>query len=221
MAALHPTTLRFLASLKKNNNKPWFEKNRKLYEVIRSGMMAFTEELIRAMNAFDSTIGFPDPRSCLFRINRDVRFSKDKSPYKTSMGIAISKAGKNFEAAGYYLHLEPGKCFVGGGMWMPQPDQLKKVRQEIDYNFNDFKKIVEASAFRKKFGGLNTEMKLSRPPKGYDEHNPAIEYMKLKSFTVGAEVTDAQVLYSGFVKDAAKVFKEMNPFIRFLNEAVK
>lgn len=221
MAAIHPKTLSFLASLKKNNNKPWFEKNRELYEMIRSEMIAFTEELIRAMNRFDSTIGFPDPKSCLFRINRDVRFSKDKSPYKTSMGIAISKGGKNFEAAGYYVHLEPGKCFVGGGIWMPEPDQLKKVRQEIDYNFNDFKKIVEAPAFRKKFGALHTDMKLSRPPKGYDENNPAIEYMKLKSFTIGADVPDAQVLHSGFIKNAAGVFKEMNPFIQFLNEAVK
>lgn len=220
MATIHPKTLSFLSSLKKNNNKPWFEANRDQYELIRNDLISFAADLIKEINKFDKSIGFPDPKKCLFRINRDIRFSKDKSPYKTSFGIAISASGKNFQGAGYYVHLEPGSCFLGGGMWMPEAGQLKKVRQEIDYHFRDFKKIVESPAFKKQFGKLDDEGKLSRPPKEYAADNPAIEYLKFRSYTVGTAMSDKESLSPTYRRKAATVFKSMYPFISFLNRSL-
>jgi len=220
MSKLHPKTLSFLSGLKKNNNKTWFEKNKPLYIDIKNELTATAGEVIKEVSKFDSSISGLDPKKTIFRIYRDVRFSKDKSPYKTNIGFWMSKGGMKIPSAGYYVHLQPGECFLAGGIWMPEADVLNKIRQEIDYNFNDFKKIVESSAFKKRFGVLDTEEKLSRPPKGYDDDNPAIEYLKLKSFTVSTNISDSLVLGTGLTKEAIKIFKEMNPFIQFLNKAL-
>jgi len=221
MARVHPQSLKFLSGLKKNNNKPWFEKNKPLYEEIKNDLTGISGEVIKEVSKFDPSVSGLDPKKTVFRIYRDIRFSPDKTPYKTNIGFWMSKGGMKIPLAGYYVHLQPGECFLAGGIWMPEADTLSKIRQEIDYNFKDFKKIVEAPAFKKRFGKLDTEMKLSRPPKGYEDSNPAIEYLKLKSFTISTSLKDTQVLSPSFVKDAAKIFKEMNPFIRFLNEAIK
>ena len=122
--------------------------------------------------------------------------------------------------AGYYIHLEPGKSFIGGGIWMPEAPLIKKIRQEIDYNFASFKKIVESSSFKKTFGKLDEEMKLSRPPKEYEPNNPAIEYLKLKSFVTGANMTDSQVLSAKFDTQVVRICKELHPLIVFLNQAI-
>jgi len=218
---LHPKTLSFLSSLKKNNNKPWFDKNKPAYEEIKDDITSVAGELIREVSKFDPSISGMDPKKSVFRIYRDIRFSPDKTPYKTNIGFYMAKGGVKSPAAGYYVHIQPGNSFLGGGIWMPEADTLNKIRQEIDYNFKDFKKVVESPAFKKRFGNLDNEEKLSRPPKGYEEDNPAIEYLKLKSFTAGTELSDSQVLGPGFVKDATKIFKEMYAFIQFLNNAVK
>jgi uncharacterized protein (TIGR02453 family) len=220
MSKLHPQTLKFLSTLKKNNNKAWFDKNKPQYEEIKNELISVADEVIREVNKFDSSLGNVDPKKCVFRIYRDIRFSPDKTPYKTNIGFWMSKGGMKNPSAGYYVHLQPGKSFLGGGIWMPDAEALNKIRQEIDYNFGNFKKIVESLSFKKLFGKLDTEMKLSRPPKNYDENNPAIEYLKLKSFTAGAELTDTQVMAPGFAKEAGKIFKSMYPFINFLNQAI-
>jgi uncharacterized protein (TIGR02453 family) len=220
MSQLHPQTLKFLANLKKNNNKPWFDKNKSLYEEIKKEITSVSSDVIKEVNKFDASLGAIDPKKTIFRIYRDIRFSKDKSPYKNNIGFWMAKGGMKSPAAGYYVHLQPGQSFLGGGIWMPEPEQLNKIRQEIDYNFAAFKKIINNPAFKKTFGTLSTEEKLSRPPKNYDETNPAIEFIKLKSFTVGTKLTDAQVLSPGFAKDVAKIFKTMYRFIRYLNEAI-
>ncbi|HUM47027.1 MAG TPA: DUF2461 domain-containing protein [Chitinophagales bacterium] len=221
MAQLHPQTLKFLSALKKNNNKEWFEKNRPLYETIRNDYILVVADVLNEISRFDPSVSQLDPKKCLFRINRDIRFSTNKAPYKTNIGAYISKGGKNSPAGGYYMHVQPGDCFVGGGIWMPEAEQLAKIRQEIDYNFGDFKKIIESKSFRKTFGPLDSENKLARPPKDYSIENPAIEYLKLKSFVAGAKLTDEEVLSKNYVKKLASIFKEMNPFISFLNRAVE
>lgn len=158
-------TLKFLKDLSKNNNKDWFEKNRTRYENAQTEIKAFIAGWIAAYGKKDESIAHLDPKKCIFRIHRDVRFSANKSPYKTNLGAYLTKGGKNTNLAGFYLHIEPDNCFFGAGNYMPMPDQLAKIRQEIDYNFGDFKKIVTSKKFKDHFGELSIENKLKRAPK--------------------------------------------------------
>jgi uncharacterized protein (TIGR02453 family) len=212
-------TIQFLKDLSKNNNKNWFETNRKKYEVAKENDVQVVQQLINGIASFDAAIGDLEAKKCLFRINRDVRFSANKDPYKTNMGAWFNEGGKKLMNAGYYFHLEPGKSFLAGGMYMPDAALLAKVRQEIDYNLNDFKKIVEAKKFVAAFGGLSKAegMLLVRPPKGYDISNPAIAYLKHKSFVATTPLTDAQIMDKGFVKNAVTHFKLLHPLVQFLN----
>ncbi len=219
---LQTSTLKFLKDLNKNNNKHWFDKNRKQYETAKADFHTFLEELIKAIASFDKPIGNLTPKDCVFRINRDVRFSKDKSPYKSNMAGYFNKGGKKSNGAGYYLHIEPGKSFAAGGMWMPLPPDLAKIRQEIDYGFEEWKKITRNPVFKKLFSeGVKSDDTLMRPPKGYDENNPAIEYLKMKSFIISRSFTDAEVQNKTFIKDVAKTFQAMKPMIDFLNTAIE
>lgn len=220
---LQPSTLRFLKNLKKNNNKPWFDTNRKEYEAAKADFAAFIQSVIVKHGQKDPLIKDLIAKDCMFRINRDIRFSKDKSPYKTNFGASINKGGrKAFDAAGYYFHLEPGKSFVGGGIYMPMPEHLKKVRQEIDYNLKDFKKILSAKKFKTVYGDLDksTEFSLSRVPKGYEPDNPAAEYLKLKSYIAMTRISDADLISADLVKKTISAFEALHPLINFLNRSL-
>jgi len=219
---LQRSTLQFLTQLKKNNNKPWFDANRKSYETAKTDFASFVQELILAHSKKDPSIALLQPKDCMFRINRDVRFSKDKSPYKTNMGAFINKGGKKAVTAGYYIHIEPGGCFAGGGLYMPMPEELKKVRQEIDYNFADFKKIITSKKFKTVYGDLSrdAEYMLSRVPKGYEPDNPAAEYLKLKSFVSIIQLKDSDVTAASFKKQVLAAFEALQPLNDFLNEAI-
>ncbi|CAN5758969.1 DUF2461 domain-containing protein [soil metagenome] len=213
--------LKFLKDLSKNNNRPWFEEHRNQYEKAKADLNIFLTGLIKQIGAFDKPIGLLEAKDCMFRINRDVRFSKDKKPYKNNMAGYFNKAGKKGIGAGYYLHLQPGESFAAGGIWMPEPLVLSKIRQEIDYNFDEWKKMVSASSFKKNFpGGLENSDRLSRPPKGYEADNLAIEYLKLKNFIVSRSFTDAEIISKGFEAEVAKTFKAMKPMIDFFNRAI-
>ena len=154
------------------------------------------------------------------RIYRDVRFSKDKTPYKTNFGAGFSENGKNFKGAGYYLHIHPEKSFLAGGCWMPEGDMLKSIRQEIDYNGADFHEIIDDKAFKKYFGAPDSEYKLKTPPKGYQPDHQDIEYLKLKSFTFSHALTRAELSGSNAVDDVCNGFIRLYPFISFLRNAV-
>ena len=219
---LQAFTLKFLKDLKKNNNKPWFDEHRKQYETARSDFQSFVESLINAIAKFDAPVGRLSVKECLFRINRDVRFSKDKSPYKSNMAGYFNKGGKKSNGAGYYVHIEPGRSFAAGGMWMPLPPDLAKIRQEIDYSFDEWKKITGNSSFKKLFSeGVKSEDVLIRPPKGYDENNRAIEYLKMKSFIVSRSFTDSEVQDKAFLRNVATTFQGMKPLVDFLNKAIE
>jgi len=221
---LQTSTFKFLKDLKKNNNKPWFDKNRKVYEAAKADFISFIQAVIDQHGKKDASIKNLLAKDCLFRINRDVRFAKDKSPYKTNMGASINKGGRKAEnSAGYYFHLEPGGVFTGGGIWIPMPDELKKVRQEIDYNFTDFKKIIAAKKFKTVYGELssNPEYKLSRVPKGYDPENPAAEFLKLKSYIAMIKISDADLTSKELVKKTVAAFEALQPLIEFINEALR
>ncbi|MBC8035164.1 MAG: DUF2461 domain-containing protein [Chitinophagaceae bacterium] len=220
---LQPATIKFLQQLKKNNSKEWFDKNRPAFEAAKKDFAAFVGTLIDAHGKTDPEIAALESKDCVFRINRDVRFSKDKSPYKTNMGASINRGGKKSIFAGYYFHLEPGGSFAGGGIWMPDPNDLKKIRQEIDYNYEEFKQITGSKKFKASFGTLDEseEYKLSRPPKGYDEKNAAIEFLKLKSFVAMIKIGDEDLTTKALQKKATDAFAAIQPLIYFINKAIE
>jgi uncharacterized protein (TIGR02453 family) len=219
---LEPSTLHFLRNLSKNNNKNWFDENRSAYETAKSNFGHLVGELIHKIGAFDEPIGHLKTSDCTFRINRDVRFSKDKRPYKSNLAASFSAGGKKALVAGYYFHLEPGQSFAGGGYYTPMPPELAKIRQEIDYNFEEWKQIISNKSFKKRFpGSLESEGSLVRPPKGYDEENPAIRFLKMKSFIVTHPFTDIEIAGKRVVQEITETFKAMKPMIDFLNRAIE
>jgi uncharacterized protein (TIGR02453 family) len=221
---LHPATIKFLKDLKINNNRAWFEKNRGVYENAKADFTAFIQAVINQHGKKDASIKNILAKDCLFRINRDVRFAKNKSPYKSNMGASINKGGRKAEnSAGYYFQVQPGRNFAGGGIWMPEPNELKKVRQEIDYNFADFKKIIGSKKFKSVYGDLDrsTEFLLSRVPKGYEPHNPAAAYLKLKSFVAISFFSNTDLTSKDLVKKTVAAFEALQPLIEFINKSME
>ena len=217
------STLKFLKDLKKNNNRPWFELHRKQYEDAKNDFAGFVQSIIQAHSKKDPSIAHLKAKDCMFRINRDVRFSKDKSPYKNNMGAYLNKEGKKSIFGGYYFHCQPGQSFVGGGLWMPMPPELSKVRQEIDYNFDAFKKIITSKKFKAVYDGLSKdpEYTLTRLPKGYETDNPAAEYLKLKSFVTMISLKDAEVTSKDLSKKVLTAFEALQPMLQFINQSIE
>jgi len=221
---LQSSTLQFLRRLSRNNTKEWFDKHRPAYESARADFAGFISLLIDRHGRQDPEIVVLQAKECIFRINRDVRFSKDKSPYKNNMGASIKRDGKKSIFAGYYFHLQPGgESFAGGGLWMPGPAELGKVRQEIDYGLEEFKAILTDKKFRAVYQGLDesAELKLIRSPKNYEENNPAIEYLKLKSFITLTTFSDSELTDKGLTKKVLAAFSAIQPLLRFINRSIE
>lgn len=210
----------FLSELSENNNKEWFDEHRYEYEAIKKDINLLVSQLIQSIGSFDKDILELEPKNCVFRINRDVRFSKDKSPYKTNLGAYLSKGGKKSIFGGYYLHLEPNGCFLASGIWMPMPPQLNAIRQEIDYRFSDFDKIISKGDLKKYFSN-DMSAKTATMPKGYDKENPAAEYLKFKSFVLVKKIENKELLEVNYLEPISNQFKEFKPFIDFLNQAIE
>lgn len=218
---IQQTTIKFLKDLKRNNNKQWFDENRSRYESVKSDFLFFINQVITDFSKTDISLGTLLAKDCLFRINRDVRFSKNKSPYKNNISAYFNKDGKKGTGAGYYLHIEPGKSFLAAGIWMPLPADLAKIRQEIDYNFAAWKKLIGHPSFTRYFKeGVCAESTLVRPPKGYTEDNPAIGFIKMKNFYVRSSLTDLQIQNNLLTKDIAATYQAMKPFVDYLNTAI-
>jgi uncharacterized protein (TIGR02453 family) len=221
---LQPSTLKFLKDLKKNNTREWFEKNRKSYEAAKEDFAQLVEAIIKQVGKKDEGIASLGAKECVYRINRDIRFSKDKTPYKNHLAASLISGGKKSvnENAGYYMHIEPnGNSFIGGGRYMTEPHMLKKIRQEIDYSWEEFHKIIHNKKFVACYGELEREgMSLSREPKGYEKDNPAIEYIKLKSWVATTPLTDADLTGKDLVKKITAAFETLQPLIAFLNRAL-
>jgi uncharacterized protein (TIGR02453 family) len=220
MKYFSPAFFKFLDGLSKNNNKEWFDKNNDKYLAEKENVEATVGEIIKSFSTFDKSLAGLKAKDCVFRIYRDVRFAKDKRPYKTNLGASINAGGKKAEVAGYYIHFEPGQSMIASGRWMPSSEHLKKIRQEIDYNGKKFRKILNDKTFKNYFGELDKEYLLSRPPKGYDKDHPDIELLKLNSYIVLHSFKDAEVLSNNFVKEITKQAKAMKPMLDFLNEAI-
>jgi uncharacterized protein (TIGR02453 family) len=217
------STLHFLTQLRKNNYREWFHAHKDAYDEAKQDVLGNAAALLQEINKFDKTIGFPDPRKCLFRIARDTRFSADKSPYKPNFGIIMNAEGNTHcELSGYYLHVEPGNCFVSCGIYMPLPDILKAIRIKIDEEWDVFSAIVQKKTFRNAFDTLVRDNDaLSRVPTGFDKNSPAAEFLKLKRFYVMAGMSNNDVTGQDFVKQAAAYYRLMQPLNSFLNEAAK
>lgn len=211
-------TFDFLYNIAKNNNKTWFDAHKDQYTTAKTEVETFVADVLKKLSAHDPVFGTMDARKCVMRIYRDVRFSKDKTPYKTNFGAGFTPNGGKMNGAGFYLHIESEKCFAGGGMWQPEGPALKAIRQEIDYNFDEFRGIVEAPAFKKLFAQVDGD-KLVKAPKDYADDNPALEYLKLKSFTVSTNFADDVLMYADAAEKVAAAFLVMRPFVDFLNRA--
>lgn len=219
---LQATTIQFITNLATNNNKPWFDANRKHYEAAKADFNAFIQQIINGLAQQEPALSTLQVKDCTFRINRDVRFSANKDPYKTNMGAGFSLGGKKLTTAGYYLHIQPGASFVAGGLYMPEGNQLAQIRQEVDYNFAAFQAIVSAKAFTKTYKTLQVEngMQLVRPPKGYEASNPAIHYLRLKSFVATIAIPNEQLSSKTLVAKVLQHFATAQPLVSFLNTAI-
>ncbi len=212
--------LKFLKSIAKNNNRDWFEKNKPKYLEAKQSFEDFLEAFHSQLLKFEDGLAGLNPRKMGFRIYRDVRFSKDKRPYKVNMGAGFSPGGKMIQEPGYYIHIEPGKSFVASGLYMPDSANLGKIRQEIDYNAKGFLKILNDKNFKKYFKGLDDFDKVKTAPKGYPKDHPHIDLLKNKSFISSHYFTDAEVKDKKFVKKVAEVCKAIKPLNDFLKEAI-
>lgn len=210
----------FLKELSKHNNREWFADNKKAYENARDEFELFIADVIAQPGKWDKDILTLNPKDCIYRIYRDVRFSKDKTPYKLNFSGLISKDGRKAQGAINYIQVQPSQSFSAGGIYMPESSQLKAIRQEIDYNLADFEKVLNQKDFKENFGSLSEEWKLKTSPKDYSEDNPAIEYLRLKSFVAIKNYTDKEVLDKDFYKEVANSFKILTPLNAFLNRAI-
>lgn len=215
---LHKDTFDFIAALKENNNREWFTENKTWYEHSRADFEKLVAQLISSIGTFDSPIGYLDPKKCIFRIYRDVRFSPDKSPYKTHFGAVLRPAPLD-KTSGYYIHISPEGSFLTCGHYMLQPADLKKVRKGIYEDFETFQSIIEEKKFKKEIGDLyRDDDVLQRVPNGFDKDHPAAEYLKLKHFYVLKEVSQKEVLSKDFIAYATSIYKQMYPLGEFLND---
>jgi uncharacterized protein (TIGR02453 family) len=217
MATISKESFRFLNQIKQNNNKPWFEKNRPEYERARAEFLLFMTKLLAGIRKIES-IPEKEPAKYIQRIYRDIRFSKDKTPYKSFFSSIIERGPENRKCP-LYLHIQPGRSMIGGGVWDPSPETLKMIRQEIDYNGVVLQKIIHSNVFLKQFGKISGS-KLSRLPKGYEADNPNIELLKYKQFIFERSFDDELVLSKQFIPEILKSYKAAMPFFGFFDQAM-
>ena len=217
MSFITKETLHFLNQIKLNNNRPWFEKNRSAYEKARAEYLAFVTTLIKGIRKIEN-IPEKEPAKYNQRIYRDIRFSKDKTPYKSHFSSIIERGPENRKCP-LYIQIQPGRSMIGGGIWDPPAETLKLIRQEIDYNSASLIKIINANDFVKYFGQIAGN-KLTRPPKGYEADNPHIELLKFKQLYIQRVFDDKLVLSAQLVPEILKSYKAALPFFRFFDMAM-
>ncbi|MBN1183278.1 MAG: DUF2461 domain-containing protein [Bacteroidales bacterium] len=216
---LNTTILEFLKTLSNNNNREWFQENKKWYNEARENFELFVNMMIAEISKFDPLIKTISAKESIYRIYRDTRFSNDKTPYKTNFGAHIVQSGRKSGLAGYYLHIEPGGCFIGGGIYMPEAPVLKAVRNEIYGNTEEFKKILNNSAFKKLFPKIYGD-KLKKAPKDFPNDFKDVDLLKFKSYTLLKEYDEASILKKAFFPEIIKAFNLMYAFNQFINRAI-
>jgi uncharacterized protein (TIGR02453 family) len=214
--------LKFLEDLKANNNRDWFLENKKKYEEFKKDYQQLIQGFLEIMKPQDANLELLEVKNCAFRINRDIRFSKNKAPYKTHLGIWMNTNQGNKNGPGYYIHIEKGSSFIAGGIYSPEADDLKKIRKEIAFFYDDLDEILKDKNFKKHYSGLdkNETNSLKNGPKDFDKEHPAIEFLKLKSFVAVQNIADADLLNENFVKVTAEKLIVLKPLLEFLNRGL-
>lgn len=212
--------LGFLEDLKQNNNRDWFLTQKKRYEAYKSEYHDIIARILHEMKKGDPALERLEVKQCAFRINRDIRFSKDKSPYKTHMGIWMNTNGNNGNGPGYYIHIEKGGSFLAGGFHNPEAPQLKKIRREIAYFHEDLTDIVNQPDFRKIYRTLDQGNSLKTAPKDFEKDHPAIEFLRLKAFTATSPIADKMLMSKDFVSDSVSKLLVLKPLNQFINRAL-
>ncbi|GAA4061898.1 DUF2461 domain-containing protein [Flavobacterium cheonanense] len=215
--------LQFLADLIANNNTEWMHENKKRYESYKKDYHNFIASILNEMKPLDKSLEPLEVKNCTFRINRDIRFSKDKSPYKTNMGVWMSQNKNSKNAPGYYIHFEKGNCFIAGGVWCPEPNELKLIRKEIEFFHDDLEAIVTDKTFKNEFKELTRDESntLKKAPKDFDPNHPAIEFLKLKSFTASHKIDEKLFTDKDFSKIIAQKLVALKPMNDFLRRALE
>ena len=215
--------LQFLADLIANNNTEWMHANKKRYEDYKKDYHAYIASILTEMKLLDPTLEPLEVKNCTFRINRDIRFSKDKSPYKTNMGVWFTQNKNRKNSPGYYIHYEKGMSFIAGGVWCPEPSELKLIRKEIEFFHDDLEEIVSDKTFKKEFKELTRDENntLKKAPKDFDPNHPAIEFLKLKSYTASQKIDDKLFTEADFSKKIAQKLIALKPMNDFLRRALE
>jgi len=219
---LSKDSVQFIDDLKANNNRDWFLYNKKRYEVFKKDYHLLVGNFLDAMKPLDPSLEMLEVKNCTFRINRDIRFSKDKSPYKDHIGVWLSSGAKGKNRSGYYIHIAKGASFIAGGFYCPEAGDLKKVRKEIGYFHEDLEEIIGDKSFKKEFGDFDRDEKnvLKNPPRGYEKDHPAIEFLKLKSFETSQKFNIEEVTKKDFVEKMSKKLIVLKPLNDFINRAL-
>ena len=214
-------TIDFLKNLVGNNNRDWFMENKASYEQARENVIDFAQQVLQSLAKTDPQVNSAiDPKKCVMRIYRDIRFSKDKTPYKSNFGINF-KTGNGTAEMGYYIHIQPESSFAGGGCWMPSAEHLKAIRQEIDYNGAALNDIITNASFTDDFSAFDQQEQLKNNPKGYEANHPYINLLKLKSFAAIHPFSDQELMDKTAVQEVVKTLVKIQPLNNFLNQALQ
>jgi len=213
MSLISKDVFNFLNQLKNNNDRDWFKANKELYLENHETVIAFADKVIELMSISDN-IETVSGKKSLYRIYRDTRFSKNKTPYKIHWGGSLTRATKQLRG-GYYFHIEPGNSFVGGGFWKPNPDDIKRIRQEIDIDASEFREVLSDKKFISTFGELMGEQ-VKSAPRGYKKDHPAIDLLRFKQFLIMKRFSDKEVLSKDFSTKVVSTFKAMRPFFDYM-----
>jgi uncharacterized protein (TIGR02453 family) len=214
---IEESTFIFLRNLEENNNREWFLNNKVSYEYAKNNFTDFCEQLLNLLKEIQPNLLNTEIKNCIFRINRDVRFSKNKNPYKNHLSAAFGPGGRNSGKIDFYFHLQNNETFLGGGMWQPSPENLNKFRQEIDYNPGTLKSIIYSSDFKANFPHVYGE-KLKTSPKNYNSDHPEIDLLRYKELFFMAKYTNEEVLSEGFLNKLLKDCEILKPYIDYLND---
>jgi len=218
---IHQQLIDYLKDLREHNNRDWFHANKERYRIVRTGFEQYIARLILEIATFDPSIKYVTPRESIFRINRDIRFSHDKSPYKTNMGAFISPGGRKLVKSGYYLHVEPGASFLAVGLYRPPADRLKAIRAEIYHDPEAFGEVIENPEFISHFGGLADDQKLKTAPKGYPKNWEYIDYLRYKNFVVTKPIDEETLTSEDLTEYLLNSYEKAYPLQRFLNFAIE
>ena len=215
--------IQFIDDLKANNNTEWMHANKKRYENYKKDYHLFIASVLEEMKPLDKSLDLLEIKNCTFRINRDIRFSKDKQPYKTNIALWLSTNKNRKNSPGYYIHFEKESSFIAGGVWCPEANELKSIRKEIAFFHDDLEAIVSNPTFKKEFVAITREESnlLKKAPKGYEPNHPAIEFLKLKSYTCSQKIDDKLFLDKDFSKKIAQKLIALKPLNEFLNRALE